>query len=80
MNQGMMGLFSIEHSSIFSRIYKSFPEITDNSSTDSVVAYNFFTTTWTRSVSEMIIAKTGLKERIFGEFIVGPGQKSLRHD
>lgn len=38
-----------------------------------IISYNFFLTIWTKSVSDHLKA-LNCKERIFGEFIVGPGQ------
>lgn len=51
-----------------------------SSDAGSVVAYNFFVTTWTRSVTETIFPRqtvVGLEERVFGDFALGPGQKSI---
>lgn len=61
------------------RTFTSFSDLIGELGQDSsIVAYNFFTTTWTRSVSESIFPRIEVvKERLFGEFVLGPGQKNL---
>ena len=54
--------------------YLNLDEILLNS--DGIVSYNFFLTTWTKSVSDNFKSKN-LKERIFGEFMIGPGQNHV---
>lgn len=40
-----------------------------------VISYNFFLTFWTKSVSDYLKLANS-EDRIFGEFVLGPGQDS----
>ena len=47
------------------------------SNSGEIISYNFFLTTWTKSVSNHFKSFNS-KERIFGEFKVGPGQNNVQ--
>ena len=38
-----------------------------------IIGYNYFQTLWTKNTSDDL-KNLNIKERVFGEFLVGPGQ------